>query len=120
MESNPVKCQEILEQSRQAGLLQALVMQFEKDFHRAGLTFPEWSDGDSDAQWVQRLREALYRILMEQTDAYMNLMYAVGVPERKFRGIPLTDTVEVADAATLLLLQREWEKVCLRTGYRSN
>lgn len=118
MGPNTLRCIEILESARQAGLESDLKGQVLKDFQRAGLNVPRALGTGSDTQWALELRESLYRILMERTSSYLNLMYAAGVPEKAFKGIPLTDPVEVADAAAYLLLSREWEKVCLRKGYK--
>ena len=52
---------------------------------------------------------------MERFDQYLNLMYAIDVPEREFKGINVTDAVEVATQVTFLLLRREWKKIEFRT-----
>lgn len=118
MGPNSLRCIAILESARKAGLESDLKGQVVKDFQRAGLNVPRALETGSDTQWALELRDALYRILMERSGSYLNLMYAAGVPEKAFKGIPLTDPVEVADAAAHLLLSREWEKVRLRKQYR--
>lgn len=108
--------EEILNKARAENLLDALADQLQKDFTRAGVPVPSFKPEAPDASWVQELRESLYRLLMERTDDYLNLMYAADVPEAEFRRIPLTDMVDIAAASTDLLLQREWQKVCWRSG----
>ncbi|MDG1571070.1 hypothetical protein OZ410_01990 [Robiginitalea sp. M366] len=104
-----------LELAGREGLLEALRDQLQKDFNRAGVPFPNL-DAASPQQWISLLRETLYRLLMEHSDQYMNLMYAVDIPEGVFRQIPLTDPVEVAEAGVELVLRREWVKVQYRQG----
>ena len=52
---------------------------------------------------------------MERFDLYLNLMYAADVPEREFKGVQVTDAVDVATQVTFLLLKREWKKIEFRT-----
>ena len=115
--------EEILNKARAENLLDALADQLQKDFTRAGVPVPSFKPEAPDASWVQELRESLYRLLMERTDDYLNLMYAADVDplnrkmlQAEFRRIPLTDMVDIAAASTDLLLQREWQKVCWRSG----
>lgn len=100
------------------GLYTDLLLQLGRDFARAGL---DLHPGDlqtggepSPETLVQILRERIYRLLLEDFEGYLNLMYAADVPEREFRNLALTDAVEVADQIVYILLVREWKKVCYR------
>jgi hypothetical protein len=56
---------------------------------------------------------------MEDFDGFLNLMYAADIPEFEFRTAVFEDPVEAADAALEILINREWQKVCLRAGISS-
>ena len=113
----------LLAYAGELGLREPLLAQVRKDFQRASVPFPRVGlsqEGEAtDQQWVRGLQESLYRLLMENFDGYLNLMYAADVPEREFRTLQVTDAVEVAGQVVLLLLRREWQKVWSRANYDS-
>ena len=110
----------LLASARKSGRLHELTGQLGKDFLRAGLPpFPATGDREgepTDADLARLLQERLYRLLMENFDGYLNLMYAVDVPQRIFRELRITDAVEVARQMTAVVIAREWQKVQLRAG----
>lgn len=114
---------ELLNQAYDAGKLNLLLAQLQKDYDRSNLSFPlvlaKEGDRISTEYFLELLRENLYFLLMERFDQYLNLMYSADVPERDFRGIEPTDAVEVAQQVAFLLLRREWQKVCMRDRYGS-
>ena len=109
---------DLLEYARESGRLDLLYSQLKKDFERANVSFPsqifEAAEPDS-RELFQALRESLYVLLMENFDQYLNLMYAVDVPEREFKSVQGADAVEVATQVTFILLKREWKKIEYRT-----
>ena len=113
----------LLANAGELGLREALLAQVRKDFERASVPFPKMGPshggGPADREWVQGLQESLYRLLMEDFDGYLNLMYAADIPEREFRSLEVTDAVDVARQVALLLLRREWQKVWSRATYDS-
>ena len=113
----------LLAYAGELGLREALLAQVRKDFERASVPFPKigpsHGGGPADREWVQGLQESLYRLLMEDFDGYLNLMYAADIPEREFRSLEVTDAVDVARQVALLLLRREWQKVWSRATYDS-
>ncbi|MBC2838714.1 hypothetical protein [Robiginitalea sp. SC105] len=120
--------QDLLSFAEQAGGYTLLIDQVRKDFNRAGLADPLGSravsantdnpaetPGYPDAEQLEQLlRETIYRLLLEDFDGYLNLMYAVDIPENAFKNLRVTDAVEVAGQVALLLLMREWQKVRTR------
>lgn len=110
--------EDLLAYARELGLREALLAQLHKDFDRAGVPFPTMGLSReaeaTDARWARGFQESLYRLLMEDFNGYLNLMYAADVPEREFKGLKVTDAVEVAGQVVMLLLRREWQKVWLR------
>ena len=111
---------QVLRQAEEAGQADLLTAQLKKDYERANIPFPLRSGGPAKmpaAEVIQRLRESLYYLLMEQFDSYLNLMYAADVREAGFRDIQATDAVEAAGQLVEVLLRREWEKVRMRSRY---
>ncbi|WP_156894560.1 hypothetical protein [Maribacter sp. 1_2014MBL_MicDiv] len=45
-------------------------------------------------------------------------MYIIDIPEKEFEHIQITDTVDVADQITFLILKREYKKVWYRNRYQ--
>jgi hypothetical protein len=120
MNPNSDSALEIMHQAEAAGQAGLLTAQLKKDYERANIPFPLESTDPGEInpeEVIQRLRENLYYLLMEQFDAYLNLMYAADVREREFRNIRATDAVDVAGQLTVVLLRREWEKIRMRSRY---
>lgn len=114
------RAETLLAHAGETGLRTALLAQLRKDFERASVPFPLREmplEIPTDSEWVQALRESLYLLLMERFDSYLNLMYAADVPEREFRELKVTDAVDVARQVVLVLLHREWQKVCTRSAF---
>ena len=118
MEPNFTDAHTLLDEARKSGQFEVLLSQLQKDFERASVPFPlpqAGKEAHDPGKILHALRESLYLLLMERFDQYLNLMYAADVPEREFRDVPVTDAVEVAEAATFILLKREWQKVRYRS-----
>jgi hypothetical protein len=110
----------ILAHARETGSLPSLIAQLRKDYGRAGLDFPFRESQIADealADLLTTLRDDLYRLLMERFDHYLNLMYAIDLPERAFRQVQPTDAVEVAGQLADLILEREWQKIQFRRRF---
>ncbi|MFZ9002588.1 MAG: hypothetical protein ACO20F_06140 [Robiginitalea sp.] len=118
MKTTFTDARDLLGHAAQSGRLKMLLSQLRKDYERANISFPLQGDipAEPDADRIlQELRESLYFLLMERFDLYLNLMYAADVPEREFKGVQVTDAVDVATQVTFLLLKREWKKIEFRT-----
>ena len=111
---------QVLSKAKALGLLSPLMLQLQKDFVRAGLDFPIPEGhllAEDLTEIFSTLKEAIYLLLMEHFDQYLNLMYAVDLPERNFQGIDPTDAVEAAHQISGLILKREWQKIQWRRSY---
>jgi hypothetical protein len=109
----------VLAYAKAQGLYEALVVQVKKDFTRVNLEL-DLNKGTRPEELQVLIREKLYFLLMERFSEYLNLMYAVDIPERVFKDLKITDTVDVAEQVMLLILKRELQKVILRERYRSS
>ena len=108
----------VLVYAKAHGLYEALLAQVKKDFVRVNLEL-DFDKGIQPKPFQTLIREKLYVLLMERFSEYLNLMYAVDIPERLFKDLKITDTVDVAEQVTFLILKRELQKVVLREKYGS-
>lgn len=98
-------------------LFKKLIQQAEKDFILANvpLKMPLVIDA---LGFIALVREKVYYLMMEHFAEYLNLMYIIDIPEKDFQHIEITDTIDVADQVTLLILKREYKKVWYRNKYQ--
>ena len=115
MEESRQKSLILLGEATQKGLYPELLAQLQKDFDRANIGVG-FSIGTGPEALVAFLHEKIYFLVMERFKDYLSLLYIVDVPERAFKGLPLTDVVDAAGDMAYLILQREWQKVQLRKG----
>lgn len=108
----------VLTYAMDQGLYGALVTQIIKDFIRVNLTI-DLQQGPEQKELQAAVREKVYVLLMERFSDYLNLMYAIDIPERVFKDVKLTDTVDIAEQVTFLILKRELQKVALKQKYGS-
>ncbi|MCJ7465885.1 MAG: hypothetical protein MUO53_04230 [Maribacter sp.] len=107
---------ELLRHSQKEALYPKLVAQLGKDFVLANISFEIAQDiTPNDLKII--LHEKIYFLIMEKFSDYLNLLYIVDVPEKAIREIAVTDVVEVAEQVSFLILQRELQKVWLKTRY---
>ncbi|MGB3151221.1 MAG: hypothetical protein WBB27_11205 [Maribacter sp.] len=108
----------LLENARKEKLYLKLIVQIQKDFLLANITFGVKTDmtiGDLKGL----LHEKIYLLIMERFDSYLNLLYVIDVPEKAFKEIEVTDAVEVSKQVSFLILKRELQKILLKEKYSS-
>ena len=84
--------------------------QIRKDFHRAGIDL-NLGEHPSPNVVFQVVKEEVYKLLLEDFDSFLNLMYLVDVPESAFGATGPRDRVDLAILSSEKLLEREWEKL---------
>jgi hypothetical protein len=110
---------ELLAYAGQQEMYAELLFQLEKDVNRAGISFSLKLEPEPVAgELADYLKELIYRLLLENFDQYLTLMYAMDIPERAFRNFTPSDAVEASEQITLKILQREWFKVWTRRHYK--
>jgi hypothetical protein len=117
MKLDVVNSGELLHLVNEQILFVNLVKQLEKDFQLSNILWEIPSDVSAE-ELISSLREKLYYLIMERFSEYLNLLYVIDVPEREFQHIEISDTVEVADQMTFLILKREYQKVWFRNKYK--
>lgn len=109
----------ILESIGSPLLYDELIRQMNKDFTRAGLEFKLTADLEP-RELVGLLRHEVFRIIQFQFNDFLNLLYAVDVPEKEVKKIAGLNAGEYADKITYLILWRSWQKVSHRQKYSDN
>lgn len=107
---------ELLAYAQNQKLYVKLVQQLVKDFNRANVSI-NLNNEIAPKELTVLLHEKVYFLILEKFTEYLNLMYAIDVPERQFKKISSSDIVEVAEASSFLILQREFQKVTLKSKY---
>jgi hypothetical protein len=115
MEESRQKSLKLLREAAEKGLFPELLAQLQKDFDRANIG-ANFDPAASPEALGAFLHEKVYVLVMERFPDYLSLLYIVDVPERAFKGLPVTDAVDAAGDVAYLILSREWQKVLLRTG----
>lgn len=98
-------------------LYDSLVLQIKRDFTRVNLEIA-LCENPLPQELETIVREKIYLLLMERFSDYLNLMYAIDIPERVFKDLEITDTVDAAAQVTFLIIKRELQKVALKEKYR--
>lgn len=116
LEENYNNSEEVLQQAIKELLYANLVAQLTKDFSLANVPFDVPED-IKNIELQRLLHEKLYLLIMEKFNDYLNLLYVIDVPEKVFKGVKVTDVVEVAEQVSFLILKREFQKVRLKAKY---
>ncbi|APQ17789.1 hypothetical protein [Maribacter hydrothermalis] len=117
MKLNVESSEQLMQVVLNDSLFDKLIQQVQKDFVLANipLKIPELLEY---IEFVALIKEKLYFLMMDHFAEYLNLMYIIDVPESEFQNIEITDTVDVADQVTFLILKREYKKVWYRNRYQ--
>ncbi|MFD0965145.1 hypothetical protein [Pseudofulvibacter geojedonensis] len=103
---------EIIKHSVCNGLYLQMIRQLNKDFESIiDKAIPENTEPN---QLKRILSENLEYLLKSDVAAYQNLLYKIDVSEKKITSITTETIDEYVELVTLLVLQREWQKVWFR------
>ena len=106
----------VLEEAKETGLYEPLVMQLNKDFKRAGLQ--DAFDLKSKPEALQRsLIASLYELIVSDFEGYLNLLYAIDVSEQRLKQLPDMQVHELAETVTELVFNREFKKVYFKNKH---
>lgn len=109
--------QQLLEEIHQNKLYDALIVQLQKDVLLANETL-EIPVDVVPSTLVLLVHEHIYHLLQYKFTEYLNFLYIVDVSEEKIKKLPQDDSlVDLAEAVTFLVLQREWQKVWYKHKY---
>lgn len=112
----PSTFNQLIDEANQLNLYQKLVLQLNKDFLYANI------DLDFDPEILPTslkllLHETVYKLIQEKFAEYLNLLYIIDVSEEVIKQLDGSDTLQLADQVSFLILKREWQKVWFRNEY---
>lgn len=109
----PKTFEDLISYANSYKLYKKLIHQLNKDFLLANIDLGFHEDIVPTSLKLI-LHEAVYNLIQKRFTDYLNLLYIIDVSENKIKELDNTDTLELAEAVTLLILKREWLKVWYR------
>lgn len=109
----PSTFEDLLQKASDADLYPKLIQQLNKDFLLANINL-EFDDDVLPSSLKLILHEALYKLIQEKFMDYLNLLYIIDVSEEKIKQLDGSDTLQLSEQVTFLILKREWQKVWFR------
>lgn len=113
----PNNFEELITQANEDNLYNKLIKQLNKDFLLANIDL----DFDEDilpTSLKYLLHETVFKLIQEKFTEYLNLLYIIDVPEHKIKQLDGSDTLQLSEQVTFLILLREWQKVWYRHQYK--
>jgi len=112
----PISTDQLLSEAEKESLYAKLIEQVNKDFNLANepIDFPQ---STTPYELKVQLHEKIYRLIQYRYAELLNLLYIIDVPEDNLKQLDGSDTVELAEQISFLVLKREWMKVWFRNKY---
>lgn len=112
----PINTDLLLSEAEKENLYDKLIEQINKDFNFANeaIDFPK---STSPEELKIQLHEKIFRLIQYKYAELLNLLYIIDVPEENMKQLDGSDTVELAEQISFLILKREWMKVWFRNKY---
>ena len=98
-------------------LLEAIIMQLNKDFYLANVNI-SFSKKLTLIQLYEKLENKILDLFKNEYDTYLNLIYRIDVSENKLKKLKVNDIEQVIKTVTLLVLEREFQKILLRSKFQ--
>ena len=108
--------QDIFDESLQLDLYKKLIQQLNKDLALANIDL-DFDDEVLPTSLKLMLQETIYKLIQEKFTDYLNLLYIIDVSEEKVKQLDGSDTLQMSENVTFLVLKREWQKVWFRNKY---
>lgn len=114
----PVSFNDLISEAEKYQLYNQLVKQLNKDLALANMDL-SFAEDILPSSLKFLLHEALYKLIQERFMDYLNLLYIIDVSEKQIRSLDGTDTLEMSEQVSFMILQREWQKVWYKNHYKS-
>lgn len=101
---------ELLTKVEFENLFQQLILQLNKDFQLSNLS-ETFVLTCTPVELKETLSKILLKLLTDNYDDYLNLMYRVDVSEKELASIKAKNLETTIDQITFLILKREYQKV---------
>ena len=112
----PTTFNDLIQEANKLDLYNKLIIQLNKDFLYANIDL-EFNEEVLPTSLKLILHEIVYKLIQEKFADYLNLLYIIDVPENKVKQLDGSDMVKLSEDVTLLILQREWQKVWYKCQY---
>jgi len=112
----PSDFNQLIEQASTQNLYQKLVQQLNKDFLYANIDL-DFSLDILPSSLKLMLHETVYKLIQEKFAEYLNLLYIIDVSEDTIKKLDGSDTLQLSEDVSFLILKREWQKVWFRQKY---
>ena len=117
MSKLPTTFSDLIAEAEHLNLYSKLIHQINKDFLLANIDLDfEIDILPSSLKYL--LHEVVYKLIQEKFAEYLNVLYIVDVSEEKIKQLDGSDTLQLSEQVTFLILQREWQKVWFKNRYR--
>ena len=112
----PSTFESLIENANQLNLYKKLIIQLNKDLLYANINLA-FDEDVLPTSLKLLLHETIFKLIQEKFTDYLNLLYIIDVSEQKVRALDGFDILELSEKVTLMILQREWQKVWLKNKY---
>ncbi|AUC75116.1 hypothetical protein [Olleya sp. Bg11-27] len=112
----PSNFNQLIEEANGLHLYKSLVKQLNKDFLYANIDL-DFAEDILPASLKIMLHETVYKLIQEKFAEYLNLLYIIDVSEEAIKKLDGSDTLQLSDEVSFLILKREWQKVWFRHKY---
>ena len=112
----PESFEALINESQKAELYHKLIIQLNKDLALANLDL-EFSEEILPESLKYLLHEAVFDLIQNRFENYLNLLYIIDVSENKVKALDGSDILKLSEQVSFLIPQREWQKVALKNRY---
>lgn len=112
----PQNFEDLVNEVMQLELYKKLIVQLNKDLLYANVDL-EFDEDTLPTSLKFVLNDMVYNLIQNKFSDYLNLLYIVDVSEPKVRQLDGSDVLKLSEDVTLLILQREWQKVWYKQRY---
>lgn len=112
----PTTFESLISEAESLDLYPNFVKQLNKDFLLANIDL-DFDEHILPSSLKYLLHEVIYKLIQSKFVEYLNLLYIIDVSEAKIKQLDGTDTLQLSEQVTFLVLQREWQKVWFRNRY---
>ncbi|WP_339874321.1 hypothetical protein [Olleya marilimosa] len=112
----PATFEALITEANNLKLYKKLVLQLNKDFLYANIDL-DFEEDILPSSLKLILHETVYKLIQEKFAEYLNLLYIIDVSEDAIKKLDGSDTLQLSEEVTFLILKREWQKVWFRHKY---
>ena len=104
----------LLDQIQKEDLLKKLIQQINKDAGLVGIEF-NLLESSTAQNLVVDLQNLLLDLIKNDFSSYVNFLYRIDISEKKLIELQDLEINNLSKKVTLLILQKEWQKVWFRS-----